>query len=85
MYLKILIELYVPEIEEQYELYIPVNKTVGYCIKQIKKMLKEHYEELSDDLNVNLYNKRTGQMYSNNVLIRNTNIRNGSQLALLTI
>ncbi len=85
MYLKILVELYVPEIEEQYELYIPVNKTVGYCIKQIKKMLKEHYEELSDDLNVNLYNKRTGQMYSNNVLIRNTNIRNGSQLALLTI
>ncbi|MBQ1564270.1 hypothetical protein IIZ81_02840 [Candidatus Saccharibacteria bacterium] len=85
MYLKILVELYVPEIEEQYELYIPVNKTVGYCIKQIKKMLKEHYEELSDDLNVNLYNKRTGQMYSNNILIRNTNIRNGSQLALLTI
>ena len=85
MYLKILIELYVPEIEEQYELYVPVNKTVGYCIKQIKKMLKEHYEELSDDLNVNLYNKRTGQMYSNNILIRNTNIRNGSQLALLTI
>lgn len=85
MYLKILIELYVPEIEEQYELYVPVNKTVGYCIKQIKKMLKEHYEELNDDLNVNLYNKRTGQMYSNNVLIRNTNIRNGSQLALLTI
>lgn len=85
MYLKILVELYVPEIEEQYELYVPVNKTVGYCIKQIKKMLKEHYEELSDDLNVNLYNKRTGQMYSNNVLIRNTNIRNGSQLALLTI
>lgn len=85
MYLKILVELYVPEIEEQYELYIPVNKTVGYCIKQIKKMLKEHYEELSDDLNVNLNNKRTGQMYSNNILIRNTNIRNGSQLALLTI
>lgn len=85
MYLKILIELYVPEIEEQYELYIPVNKTVGYCVKQIKKMLKERYEELKDDMPVNIYNKRTGQMYSNNTLVRNTNIRNGTQLVLLTI
>jgi hypothetical protein len=85
MYLKVLIELYVPEIEEQYELYIPVNKTVGYCVKQIKKMLSERFEELSADMTVNLYNKRTGQMYSNNVLVRNTNIRNGTQLALLTI
>ena len=85
MYLKVLIELYVPEIEEQYELYIPINKTVGYCTKQIKRMLSERFEELSEDMTVNLYNKRTGQMYMNNTLIRNTNIRNGTQLVLLTI
>jgi uncharacterized HAD superfamily protein len=85
MDLKILIELYIPEIEEQYELYIPVNKTVGYCVAQIKKMLKERFEEFSDDIAVNIYNKRTGQMYMNNVLIRNTDIRNGTQLVLLTI
>jgi hypothetical protein len=48
-------------------------------------MLSERFEELSADMTVNLYNKRTGQMYSNNVLVRNTNIRNGTQLALLTI
>ena len=54
MYLKVLIELYIPEIEEHYELYIPVNKTVGYCVKQIKKMLSERYEEISGDITVNL-------------------------------
>jgi len=85
MQLKVIIELYVPEIEEQYELYIPVNKTVGYCIRQVKKMLSERYEELKEDKQVNLYNKRTGQMYLNNILVRNTDIRNGSQLVLLTI
>lgn len=86
MELKILIELYVPEIEEQYELYIPINKTIGYCTAQIKKMLKERYEELKDDITtLNLYNKRTGQMYQNHILVRNTDIRNGSQLVLLTI
>lgn len=85
MYLKVLIELYIPEIEEHYELYIPVNKTVGYCVRQIKKMLSERYEEISGDVTVNLYNKRTGQMYVNNTLVRNTDIRNGTQLVLLTI
>ena len=85
MQLKVIIELYVPEIEEQYELYIPINKTVGYCVRQVKKMLCERYEELKDDIQVNLYNKRTGQMYLDNILVRNTDIRNGSQLVLLTI
>lgn len=85
MYLKVLIELYIPEIEEQYELYIPVNKTVGYCKTQIKKMISERFEELPDEAVLNLYNKKTGQMYLDNVLVRNTDIRNGSRLVLLTI
>ncbi len=85
MNFKILVKLIVPEIQEEYELYIPINKTVGYCTKLFMKMITERYNVFPEETKANLYNRRTGEYYKSSLLIRNTNIRNGTELILLTI
>lgn len=81
---KILIELIVPEIDMKYNLYIPINKKVGNVIVLLNKAVRE----LSDGLyegndKTSLYDRKTGEKYSINSLIRQTNVRNGSSLILI--
>ena len=81
---KILVEIIVPEIEQKYNIYIPVNKKVGNLIALLNKAVKE----LSDGIyegteKTALYNKLTGEKYDINTLIRETNIRNATVLVLI--
>ena len=81
---KILIEVVVPEIEQKYNIYIPVNKKIGNLIVLLNKAIKE----LSDGAyegteKTALYNKLTGEKYSINTLVRETSIRNGTVLVLI--
>lgn len=81
---KLLIELIVPDISEIYNVYIPINKKIGNIIELLNKALGEISE--SDYVGSNkttLYNKATGEKYSINTLVRETNIRNGTSLVLL--
>ena len=80
---KVLIKLYVPEIEQVYELFIPVNKN----IYQIKKLIKAILQELNmfnygDENSYVMENRRTNKIYDNSEVIRNTDIRNGSELVI---
>lgn len=81
---KVLVELIIPEIEESYDVYIPISKKVGSVIKLLNKAIFE----LSDG-NYNggtknfIYNKDTGLRYDINVLIKETDIRNGSKIILI--
>ncbi|MGE5456626.1 MAG: hypothetical protein ACM3O4_05970 [Ignavibacteriales bacterium] len=81
---KILIELIVPEIEETYNLYIPVNKRIGNVIILMTKAIFDISSgTYSINGNSSLYNRETGQKYSVNDLIRETDIRNGTSLILM--
>ena len=81
---KILIQLIVPEIEEQYDLYIPVNRRIGSIIILLKKSLNELSEGLFNlDKKRNLFNHNTGKMYNINDIIRETDIRNGTILVFI--
>ena len=80
---KVLIQLIVPNIDEQYDLFIPINIKIGEALNLIGKSLKE----LNDGLYIidnkkSLYDCTTGTSYHINDLIINTNIRNGSKLML---
>ena len=66
MQYKVLIKLYVPEVEESYEAYIPINKTIYTVNKTLK-----------------LYNRYTGMLYDYTKIVRDTDIRNGSQLVAI--
>lgn len=81
---KILIELVVPELDMKYNLYVPINKKVGNIIVLLNKAIKElSYGIYEGTKKTCLYDKKTGEKYSINTLIRETNIRNGSSLILI--
>ncbi|MFI3307544.1 MAG: hypothetical protein R3Y21_03150 [Mycoplasmatota bacterium] len=80
---KILVNVYVPQLLSEYNVYIPVNERI--C--KIKELFIKSVFELSDssfDLTVNhsIIESETGNIYSNETIIRETTIKNGSKLIL---
>lgn len=81
---KIFIELIVPDIEEIYNIYIPINKRIGNIIKLLNKAIYELTDGVFIGTNkIGLYNRETGVKYDINKLVRETDIRNGTVLVLL--
>lgn len=80
---KVLINLYVPEIEHNFEFYIPVNRRIDLVIKLLNLAVNNiMFNEYPIKDNLQLCNRRTGQIYDNGYYVRNTDIRNGTQLVL---
>ena len=81
---KILVGLYVPLIEKNYDIYIPINKKIG----TIKRLIENGLIELTDNSYVikedtNFYSKETGQIYDVNKSVRETDLKNGSRIILI--
>ena len=81
---KILIELSIPLIEKNYDLFIPINKKVG----TVKKLIEEGLLELTDHNYIikqdsNFYSKETGEIYDVNKRVRETDLKNGSRIILV--
>ena len=81
---KVLVILYVPLIEKKYEVFLPISHRVDEILVLVSKAVKEisndNYTFRNDE---RLYNRITGQEYKFTDLIKNTNIRNGSQLVFI--
>ena len=82
---KVLVSLFVPEIGKNYDIYLPVNKKIGNIIILLNKAINElsngNYKLDSNNL---LYNVETKQIYNPDILLANTNIRNGTKLLLIS-
>ncbi len=81
---KILVQISVPLIEKNYDLYIPINKKIG----TIKKLIEESLKELTDNIYTpkaesNFYSKTTGEIYNVNHSVRETDLQNGSKIVLI--
>ena len=67
-----------------YDIYIPINKTVGTIKRQIENGLIEitdgSYEIRKD---TNFYSKDTGEIYDINRTVRETDLKNGSKIILI--
>ena len=81
---KVLVSVNIPILEKKYDIYFPVNRKISNVIKMIKSSLVQLSQE-SFDVNANyiLYNKENGEPYDMNILVRDSNIRNGSKVILL--
>ncbi len=81
---KIFIKLYVPIIEESYDVWIPVNRKVYdviyLLIKAVNEMSRGNYRPLELPF---LYDKLTTEKYNLELMIKDTEIRNGSELILI--
>ena len=81
---KVLLEVYIPSIEKEYDIFVPVNKKIG----TIKKMIEIGIKDLTDDVysiskDTNLYSKDAGNMYDVNVSLIDTDLKNGSRVILI--
>ena len=79
---KYLITVIVPEIEMEYDIYIPNNKKMG----TIKKYILKSITKLSDNSlpeNARFVDRSTGYEYGNDVYVRDAGIKNGSKIVIM--
>lgn len=81
---KVLIRLICPEYGKEFDVFIPVNELLW----KIKSMLIKAVSDLCnikiENEAVELINKYTGQIYKNNLLVIDTDIRNSTELLFFT-
>lgn len=82
---KVLIKLIVPELDSDFDVFIPVNEVVW----KIKKILVKCVSDLSNitlDIKKDyvLVNKDNSKIYTNNEIIHDTDIRNSTELILVS-
>ncbi len=82
---KVLIHIIVPELDDDFDVFIPVNELIW----KIEKLLLKSIGDLSNvPINENitylLINKDTNRIYDNNEQVINTDIRNGSEILLIS-
>lgn len=81
---KVLVKLYVPVLEEVYDIWIPTRKKIYNVVKLILRIIDElnEYGYNSKEF-PNLYDKATAEKYDMNLTIKESSIRNGSELILI--
>ena len=81
---KVLVRLYVPSLEKEYDVWIPINKKIHKIISLLVKSIYElsggYYNPLKLPM---LYEKNTSNMYDINLNVKECNIRNGTELILI--
>ena len=83
---KVLIKLIVPELDTTYDVFIPVNEVIWKLTKLITKAISDLSNGgLDASKEYVLINKLTTQTYDNNAIVINTNIRNVTELILLSV
>lgn len=80
---KVNVELIVPSIGKTYNIFIPVNKTVGEVIVILNKTIDEMTSCFPINNQLSLFDILENTIYEPKVEIINTKIRNGSILALI--
>ena len=81
---KVLVTVKIPEIDESYDVYLPVNRKIGNIITLLINSIKDLNEiEFEDNCNLFLYSSITGEKYDIDKLLYNTDIRNGSIIYII--
>ena len=75
---KILVIVYIPLLDEVYDIFIPINKKVG----TVKKAIVESIKNL-EDKNYRLLIEENCKIAEDNDYVKNSGIKNGSKLILL--
>lgn len=83
---KVLIKIIMPEYDISYDLFIPVNEVIW----KLKKLILKSIQDLSGffvnaKLEYVLINKDNSRIYNSNEIVINTDIRNGTELLLISM
>lgn len=80
---KVNIDLIVPSVGKRYNIFIPVNKTVGEVIVILNKTINEMTGCFPINDKLTLLNVMESKLYDYKVEIINSGIKNGTILALI--
>lgn len=81
---KVLVKVYVPCIDEEYEIYIPTNETINKILELIVKSVYELSDSnLDQESKHYILDPDTSNIYSNDQIIRDTNIKNSKKIILI--
>lgn len=81
---EVLVKLYIPTIEEQYDIWIPINKkiytVIELLVKAVKELTKGYYKPSKLPY---LYDKATAKVFDINSKVIDTDIKNGTELIMI--
>ena len=81
---KVIVSVNIPVLEKTYDMYFPINRKIHNVIGMIKTSLFELSQGSFDVSGMYiLYNEENGNAYDMNILVRESDIRNGSKVILL--
>lgn len=81
---KVLTEIYFLQLDESFNIYLPLNKNIANCIELICKSISEMKRISTIDFKyLALYNRDTSLKYLPDAIIKDTTIRNGIRLLLM--
>ena len=82
---KVLIKLIIPELDTNFDVFIPVNEVIWKIKQLLLKSINDMINiPLNTDINYVLLNKSNSRIYSNNEIVINTDIRNGTEIILIS-
>lgn len=81
---KVLVKLYVPILEMQFDVWLPISRNVSKIIVLLVKAINEfsggYYKPSYMPM---LYDKITAKSYDINLSVKDNNIRNGTEIVLI--
>ena len=81
---KVLVRVYVPKLEKNFEMWLPLNKRLCNIVNLLVKTIDDFCKGYNKPEGIPiLYNKSTAEEYNLNLLLKDTNIRNGTELILI--
>ena len=81
---KILVKLYVPAIEMQYDVWLPINRKIYNVITLLVKAINELCSgEYKPENMPMLYDKNAAKMYDINLSVKANEIKNGTEIILI--
>ena len=80
---KILIKLIVPSLNDEFEIFVPVNERISKVKELLVKSIKDISDSSFDDTRIySLLDPDTGTIYDSRLPIRDTNIKNSKKVIL---
>lgn len=81
---KVLVKVFFPQIDKDYDIWIPLNRRIYDIISLLSKGVNELNDGIFQPKEIpTLYNRLTGEYYDLNIIVKNTNIRNGTELIMI--
>ena len=81
---KVLVKIYIPVMEMQFDVWLPISRNVSKIIVLLVKAINEFSGGVYKPTNMpTLYEKNTAKEYNINASVKDNNIKNGTEIVLI--